>query len=58
MSAPRPLSAHWPRERTSHWTRDGRFHTGPVEACADCATRPDVRAPATLGSVDRTANLG
>ena len=46
MSAPRRRpAAQWPQERTSHWTRDGRFHTGPVEACADCAVRPDARAP-------------
>lgn len=38
-------TAHWPQRTTSHWTRDGRFHTGSLETCLDCPTRPDEREP-------------
>lgn len=46
MSAPSTeRSTFWAQRATSHWTRDGRFHLGPLEDCADCPNRPDEREP-------------
>lgn len=46
MSAPSTeRTTFWGQRATSHWTRDGRFHLGALEDCADCPNRPDEREP-------------